>query len=157
MFQHILIAVDGSPHSQQTIPTAIELAKKFGGDVYVLHVRERDMGRAGAYPLETSEDAQQLVKEAVKKVRDAGVPVRGEAFGAMTGHAAKAIVETAKTEGSDLIIMGSRGLSDLAGLLLGSVTHKVAQLTHTPVLIVRAPELAAKAEPVGVAAEKTVS
>jgi hypothetical protein len=49
-------------------------------------------------------------------------------------------VDTAKGEGADLIVKGSRGLSDLAGLMLGSVTHKVAQLSHIPLLIVRPPE-----------------
>ncbi len=137
MFQHILIAVDGSDHSRQGVSAAIEVAKKFKSDVFVLHVRERDLGRAGAFPLETSEEANRLVAETVKTLREAGISVNGEVHGAVTGHAARDIVETARTRDSDLIVMGSRGLSDIAGLLLGSVTHKVMPLAHTPVLVVR--------------------
>jgi Universal stress protein family len=43
-----------------------------------------------------------------------------------------------------LIVMGSRGLSDIAGLFVGSVTHKVLQLAHVPVLVVRPPEAPVK-------------
>ena len=50
--------------------------------------------------------------------------------------------------------MGSRGLSDIAGLLLGSVTHKVRQLAHIPVLVVRMPESASKKETVGATAAR---
>jgi len=60
--------------------------------------------------------------------------------GTVAGHAAKEIVDTARTEGSDLIVMGSRGLSDIAGLFVGSVTHQVLRLAHIPVLVVRPPE-----------------
>ena len=140
MFQHILVAVDGSDDSRRGIASAIEIAKKFKSDVFILHVRERDLGRAGAFPLETSDEANRLVAAAVNTVREAGISVYGELNSAVTGHAAKAIVETARTRGSDLIVMGSRGLSDIASLLLGSVTHKVMQLAHIPVLVVRPPE-----------------
>ncbi len=140
MFEHILIAIDGSDESLQGVPAAIEIAREFNSDVFVLHVRERDLGRAGAFPLETSEEANRLVAETIKTVREAGITVNGQVHGAVTGHAAKDIVETARARGSDLIVMGSRGLSDIAGLLLGSVTHKVMQLAHTPVLVVRPAE-----------------
>ncbi len=140
MFKHILIAVDGSDHARQAVPTAIQLAKQFDSDVFVLHVRERDIGRAGAFPLETVDDASGVVASAVGTIKKAGVPVNGEVQVAVSGHAAQHIVETAKSRGADLIVMGSRGLSDIAGLLLGSVTHKVLQLAHVPVLVVRTPD-----------------
>ncbi|HEV1997930.1 MAG TPA: universal stress protein [Candidatus Dormibacteraeota bacterium] len=141
MYQHILIAVDGSEHSRQAVPAAIEIAKKFDGDVFVLHVREGEVGRAAPYPMETPADSSQIVSDVVKTLQDSGVTARGEVQEAVAGHAPKHIVETAQSQGSDLIIMGSRGLSNLAGLLLGSVTHKVIQLAHKPVLVVRAPEV----------------
>lgn len=144
MYQHILIAVDGSDHSQQTVPAAIEIAKKFDGDVFVQHVHEQEVGRASVYPMETQDDSSQIVTDVVKTLQDAGVTAQGEVQEAVSGHAAKHIVETAKSHESDLIIMGSRGLSDLAGLLLGSVTHKVMQLSHQQVLVVRMPEVAAE-------------
>ncbi len=137
MFKHILVAVDGSTYSQQALPTAIEVAKKFGSDVFVLHVSEHDRGRAVAYSLETPADATRLVGHAVKVIRDAGITAKGELRDMAAGHVAKAIIETATANHIDLIVMGSRGLSDVQGLLLGSVTHKVIQMANIPVLVDR--------------------
>ena len=81
-----------------------------------------------------------MVSDVVKTLHDSGVTARGEVQEAVAGRAAKHIVDTAKSQSSDLIVMGSRGMSDLAGLLLGSVTHKVMQLAQESVLVVRAPE-----------------
>jgi nucleotide-binding universal stress UspA family protein len=137
MFKHILVAVDGSTYSQQALNTAIEVSRKFGSDVFVLHVSEHDRGRASAYSLETPAEATRLVADAVKAVRDAGVSASGELRDMAPGHVAKAIVETASAKNIDLIVMGSRGLSDVQGLLLGSVTHKVMQMVNIPVLVNR--------------------
>ena len=140
MFKHILIAVDGSGHSQHAVTAAIGMAKQDGSDIFVLHVFEREVGRAGTFAVETPADASEIVSGVVGTLKQAGISASGEVQGAVAGHAAKHIVETAKSRGADVIIMGSRGLSDIAGLLLGSVTHKVIQLSHTPVLVVREPE-----------------
>jgi nucleotide-binding universal stress UspA family protein len=50
---------------------------------------------------------------------------------------AKAILDCAKTEGADLIVIGSRGLGDLKGLLVGSVSHKVCRLADCTCITVR--------------------
>jgi nucleotide-binding universal stress UspA family protein len=142
MFDRILIAVDGSPYSAPAVSTAVEIAIKFHSQVFVLHIREHERGRAGAFEIETPQDAIELVADTVKSFQAAGVTVTGKVHGAFAGHAAREIVDAARTQGSDLIIMGSRGLSDIAGLFIGSVTHKVLQLAHIPVLVVRPPEAA---------------
>jgi nucleotide-binding universal stress UspA family protein len=53
------------------------------------------------------------------------------------GHAAREIVDDAKEHDASVIVMGSRGRSDLTGLVLGSTAHKVIHLTDRPVLVVR--------------------
>jgi nucleotide-binding universal stress UspA family protein len=141
MFKHILVAIDASTYSQQALPTAIEVAKKFDSDVLVMHVSEHDRGRAVVYSLETPADAARLVGEAVKVIRDAGIIVKGELRDMAAGHVAKAIIETATANDIDLIVMGSRGLSDVQGLLLGSVTHKVMQMSNISVLVGREPAI----------------
>jgi nucleotide-binding universal stress UspA family protein len=139
MFKHVLVALDGSEYSQTALPTAIEVTRKFGADLFVLHVAEHDRGRSVVYSEETPAEATQFVGKAVKVARDAGVAAKGELRDVGAGHVAKAIVETAQANDIDLIVMGSRGLSDIQGLLLGSVTHKVMQLAHVSVLVARAP------------------
>jgi nucleotide-binding universal stress UspA family protein len=144
MFKHVLVALDGSEYSQTALPTAIEVTRKFGADLFVLHVAEHDRGRSVVYSEETPAEATQFVGKAVKAARDAGVAAKGELRDVGVGHVARAIVETAQANDIDLIVMGSRGLSDIQGLLLGSVTHKVMQLAHVSVLVARGP-LAVKA------------
>jgi nucleotide-binding universal stress UspA family protein len=139
MFKHVLVALDGSEYSQAALPTAIEVTRKFGADLFVIHVAEHDRGRAVAYSEETPYEAAQLVGKAVKLARDSGVAAKGELRDIAAGHVAKVIVETAEANEADLIVMGSRGLSDIQGLLLGSVTHKVMQLTQVSVLVARGP------------------
>jgi nucleotide-binding universal stress UspA family protein len=143
MFKRILVPIDGSTYSKRAIPIAIDVAQKFQSDVLVLHVNEHDTNLAGAYLPETGvaysgetpTEGAQLVADAVKAFRDARIYVQGELRNAAFGQLAKVIVETANENSSDLIVMGSRGLSNLKGLLLGSVTHKVIELANIPVLV----------------------
>jgi len=137
MFKHVLVALDASAYSQTALPTAIEVAKKFRADLFVVHVAEHDRGRVAVY--ESPAEATKLVADAVKTARQAGIAATGEVFDVAAGHVAKAIIETGVANEVDLIVMGSRGLSDVQGLLLGSVTHKVIQLAQVPVLVARGP------------------
>lgn len=158
MFNRILIAVDGSTYSEPAVAATVEIATKFQCQVFVLHVREQEYGRVGAYPLETPQEAIQLMAETIKTFRDAGISVKGDVHGTIAAHIAKEIVDTATSEGSNLIIMGSRGLSDIASIFVGSVTHKVLQLAHIPVLVVKPPKAPVeKRAPVAAAATGPIS
>lgn len=137
MFKHILVAVDGSDYSRRALRTAIELAAKFSSDVFVIHVDECDRGRTAAYALESPVEAARLVADAVKTVRGSGIEATGEVCDVATGHVAEAIVEAANDKHINLIVMGSRGLSDVRALLLDSVTHRVAQIAKAAVLVDR--------------------
>ena len=137
MFEKIVLAVDGSEPSNRAVAVAEDIAGKLGAEVIVVHVKERETTRAGAFPLETSEEASEIVDQAVRHLKDAGVSARGELFSSIYGRAARVILEATDEQGAGLLVMGSRGLSDLAGLVLGSVTHKVLHLAHCPVLVVR--------------------
>jgi nucleotide-binding universal stress UspA family protein len=140
MFKKILVAIDGSTYSKLVLPAAIEVAAKFDGEILVLHVSEHDRGRAAVFTLETPAEATTMVGAAVRTAREAGITAKGQLKDVAVGHVAKAIVETAEADSIDLIVMGSRGLSDVQGLMLGSVTHKVMQTADIPVLVVRPPK-----------------
>ena len=148
MFKHILVAIDGSPYTREAIPVAIDIARKFESDLFVLHVAEHDRGRAVAYSLESPADATRMVASAVAEARAAGVTASGQLLDKPAGHVAEAIEQVALEHGIDLIVMGSRGLSDAQGFLLGSVTHKVMQMVDIPVLVTRAKTAALVPEPV---------
>jgi nucleotide-binding universal stress UspA family protein len=135
----ILLAVDGSAPSERAVETAIELAPCVGAEVVVLHVRETEAvaWTVQSVELTTIDEATNLVDDVVRTLKNAGVDARGEVADAMHGGAAREILRFARAEDAGMIVMGSRGLSDLAGLVMGSVTHKVLHLADRPVLVVR--------------------
>lgn len=137
MYERLLVAVDHSEVSGRVIAAATDLACLSKGKVWVLHVREREFGRLGLTTIEPDQEAQEAVKEGVDALVQAGVDAQGEVREAVFGHAAREIVNHAKEHDAGVIIMGSRGRSDLTGLVLGSTAHKVIHLTDRPVLVVR--------------------
>lgn len=142
MIRKILVAIDGSEHAWKALDLASELAKGHQAELIVLHVLAhepvpealRTYAEVEGLPVEeeaarfrygrTLGDA--LTREAQDRARAGGVA----AVEARTaeGKPATVIVETAKAERADMIVMGSRGLSEPRALLLGSVSHKVAHL-----------------------------
>jgi nucleotide-binding universal stress UspA family protein len=137
MLKKMVLAIDASDFSKRAVKVASELAGKLDAEVVVLHVEEKTMGHGGAYTMETNADAHDLVEKVTKELKDAGLSARGVIHPALHGHTAHAIVELADAEAADLVVLGTRGLSDLAGIMVGSVTHKLLQITHTPVLVAR--------------------
>jgi nucleotide-binding universal stress UspA family protein len=140
MFEKVILAVDGSPYSQRAVQCVAEVAKRSNSEVTVVHVREHELviGKAGGrFELETAEEAQHVAADAVKELQSKGVKATARVYRAMYGRAPEVILDAAETGGADLIVMGSRGLSDLEGLLVGSVTHKLIHLSKIPVLVAR--------------------
>jgi nucleotide-binding universal stress UspA family protein len=137
MFETILLAVDGSEYSERSLPVAAELALKFKSQVVVFHVREMDIGKGGPVPLEPTDEAIALVDRYVSKLAERGIKATPDARSEMFGRAARLILDAARERGAGIIVMGSRGFSDLTGLLLGSVAHKVIHHATCPVLVVR--------------------
>ena len=139
MYDKILVAVDHSAISDRALLAARDLALLSKGEVWVLHLREREIAvKTGLAMMdETESDANAKVSAAVDKLTEAGVKAHGEVRTTLFGYAARDIVDDAIAHGADVIVMGSRGRSDLAGFLLGSTAHKVIHLADRPVLIVR--------------------
>jgi nucleotide-binding universal stress UspA family protein len=138
MFGKILLAVDHSATAERAISAAQELATLSDGEVWVLHLREKEvLGRGAFVMLESEAEAQEIVEHAVKELHDSGVKAHYEVQNTLHGQAGPAIVDAASAHDAGVIVMGSRGRSDLAGLFLGSTAHKVIHLSDRPVLVVR--------------------
>jgi len=138
MFEHILTALDGSPHDTKTLAATKELAQLSGGQVRVVHVREGHfIGRAGFVPSEEHEDASQVVDRAIAYLVDAGANATGTVRASLSGLVVAEILAEAEESGASVIVMGSRGVSDFTGLLVGSTADKVLHLGRLPVLVTR--------------------
>lgn len=138
MYEKILVAIDHSAASDRALAAARELAGLAKGEVWVVHLREREViPRMGLVPTEEHNEAEDEVKAAVSALAEAGVTTHAEVADVPFGQAAAEIVELAKQHDVGVIVMGSRGRSDLKGLVLGSTAHKVIHLTDRPVLVVR--------------------
>jgi nucleotide-binding universal stress UspA family protein len=139
MYDKILVPVDHSQISDRAVLAARDLALLSKGEVWVLHLREREVAVRGGVALtsEPEDEADALVAAAVDKLTEAGVKAHGEVRTTLFGYAAREIIDDAIEHDAGIIVMGSRGRSDLAGLILGSTAHKVIHLTDRPVLIVR--------------------
>ena len=137
MYDTIVVAIDGSDCATRAVTVAGELALAFAAEVVVVHLAETVAAWTLAVEAETPDEAWSLTDLAVRRLKDMGVSARGEVHTTVRGAVAHRIVDVADAAGADLVVMGSRGLGDLSGLLLGSVAHKVLHQSKVPVLVVK--------------------
>ena len=135
-----LVPVDGSDCSNLALAKAIELSRFYGAVIHVIHVYDVDKAKSFFNDEKTidmqaymTEKADSIVAEARKFCEDKGISC---VAAALEGNPSDRIVEYAKDNNIDMIIMGSRGLTGLRSIL-GSVTHKVLSATQRPVLVVQ--------------------
>lgn len=137
MFEKVLIAIDESDHATSVIDLAGELATTFNAEVRVLHVLETGfVGRAGEINLESGDDAHKVVNDAVDTLEAKGILVTGNVRAGLHGRLAVEINNEARDFGANLIIMGSRGLTDFEGMFIGSTSHRLMHVTELPVMVV---------------------
>jgi nucleotide-binding universal stress UspA family protein len=135
MFNRVLLAVDGSEGT--ALPVAADVAWRYGAEVLVLHVREHGVASGHVIDVESTREADEMVDELVRDLKDAGVSARGEVVRAPFGLTARAILDVAAQEGVDLIVVGNPGPVRGGRLQLGHVGRKVAHRSPVPVLVVR--------------------
>jgi nucleotide-binding universal stress UspA family protein len=155
LFEKILVPLDGSEHSLKALEIAIQIAKRFGGKITLIHVYSVTI-RPVIMPEPTSLTPPMIpvmtsaeVSKAVEATRKAGASIltdgeqKVKAEGVQVeralreGHTVQEIVETAKEGMFDLIVIGGRGISKIRELLLGSVTDGVIHHAPCPVLVVK--------------------
>ena len=139
MFKKILVPYDGSHHSERALETAIHMARSDGASIHVVYAYDKLPDYLGEPNLQevlnrVLSAARALMDSAAQQAHDQGVAVTSDV---LEGPAAEAILRVAEIENFDLIIMGSRGLGHLKGLLLGSVSERVLRQAKIPVMIMR--------------------
>ena len=146
MFASIVVGTDGSDTAGTAVRQAISLAHSVGARLHIVSAYEPvSQPRLRLERAEAPEDAQWTVKsrEAVlsllesaeERARGAGIE-SVECF-ARQGDAADAILDVAEEQGSDLIVVGNKGMTGATRFLLGSVPNKVSHHAPCSVLIVR--------------------
>lgn len=138
----IMIATDGSAGADRALDAAAQLARDLGAELLILTVAgdlpademrrlahaEADLGSA----LDSA--AERIVAAAAARAARHGITAIRQSF--LWGNPAEAIIAEAERAAVRLIVVGRRGRGRLAGLLLGSVSQKLASLAPCPVLVV---------------------
>ena len=148
MYKSLLIANDGSELAQKAVNQGLALAKSLNAAVtFVIATPDwsaTDMAHraelGAAHPVEDYEKredewASRVLSQSEDAARKMGVSCT--TVRAKDKQPADGIIETAKSRGSDLIVMSSHGRSGMERLLLGSVANKVLTYSPIPVLIIR--------------------
>ena len=137
MFETVVLALDGSQQSDRAVPVAAALAKQAGGRIVVAHVDERTVAKGDMPPVHPDEaELKEKVTGQAEALSADGVETTIETTSVILGGPAPAIAEIARAAGADVIVVGSHGNSALAGILLGSVAHKLLHIAPCPVLVV---------------------
>lgn len=148
-FQHLLLAIDGSENANRALQTAADIARQFNSRMTLLSVyrhisytnRRYNQVRFGpidnASPVELSLKAiaEEALLEAQNTLNDLGIDQIEVLI--RRGAPATTILKVAEEQLVDTIMMGCRGLGEIEGLLLGSVSHKVNSLAKCTCITVR--------------------
>lgn len=149
MFRNIVVALDGSKHAKRAAVLATDMAQRYKSKLQFITVTKKPPTRLSdelrhymeiehltGTPEELVSDAvEKVLADAEKHARKKGV--KDVRTVAQTGPVARTIVNFAKRQKADVILMGCRGLGDVEGMMLGSVSHKVVSLADCSVLTVR--------------------
>jgi len=145
MFTKILAPVDGSQHSIKAAVKAVNIAEKYNAKVTLLHVininQLTGLGSLQTPPMITEAAVDNLKKAGDTIIHDTikALPPTQVDIDKLTvwGTPESVIINEIASKGYDLVVMGSRGLGTIGGLLLGSVSDRVVRQAACPVLIVK--------------------
>lgn len=135
----ILLPVDGSEHATRAAAYALKLAGLMRARMLLLYCHRPFPVKLGEPYFQNAIDKIMVEANALMEPFRSILAENGVDFTdlIMEGPPAQKICDVARIESCEMIIMGSRGRSDLKGLLLGSVAHRVLQQSPCPVLVIR--------------------
>jgi nucleotide-binding universal stress UspA family protein len=136
-FRKLLVGYDGSPQSEKAVDIAFSLAECLDATVLVFAVA-RPPEPATSVELEAvldnaKEHFEEGFKKIMEKARSRSLEVKTDMA---VGHPAEQVIHRAEVDGIDLIILGRRGRSMIARMMLGSVSERALRYAHCPVMVV---------------------
>ena len=141
--EKILVPVDFSEHSQNALANAKEIAKSYQAKIHLLHIIEETIhpayslsGKSSIFDIvpNIKEDCERRLKKMISE--KIGEEVKTQIY-IVSGQAANEIINFAKNNSMDLIVIATHGLTGLEHLLLGSTTEKVVRMSSCPVFTVK--------------------
>ena len=139
-FKRVVLATDGSEEADAAVDATIGLVRDSysSAEVRVVHVWNLEVRHPhGHWDIEVRSEAEKLVGATVERLQAAGVRADSEILRADSDHVADAVAAAAREFVADLVVLGSRGLSDWQSMFRHSVSHQVLSAVDCPVLIVR--------------------
>ena len=140
MFHHVLIGYDGSPQSKKALEYGIDFAMHAGAELTIVTAYSKVPEYLGSPQSDDllgqmADEARRAAEMAAEQAR--AVNLEKVNVEVLEGSPAERILAVAETRGCDCIVVGSRGRGEMASLLLGSVSDRLAHHARVPVLIVR--------------------
>ncbi|MFI5282941.1 MAG: universal stress protein [Candidatus Dormibacterales bacterium] len=143
-YERIVLATDGSAQAAAAVGVTRSFAHSSGARVRVVHVWNLEVHhRHGVWDVETRAEANRLIDETVYELRAGGIDADGEIVRAEKGLLASAVAGAARQFGADLVVVGSRGLSEWQSMIKHSTSHELLGKLDCPVLVVRSNSSAA--------------
>lgn len=137
MFDLVVWATDGSENADLALDYAVRLARDGAARVLAVHVREMGVGRSAGYPVHVDEEErEEKIRRQVDELKQSGVEIELEHAAVAAGGVAQVIADIARDAEADVVVVGTRGQGLVAGLLLGSVTHRLLHVAPCPVFAV---------------------
>ena len=154
-FKKIILTTDLSDNANAATPYAVELAKLYNGTIHLIHVFEDNIYYAIGPGDPISEVIDPKWIQEMQNSREAQLKAMAQAIGSTDGvtvihliqhgHAADKILNYAKAERADCIVIATHGRTGFSHFLFGSVAERIVRLSTCPVLSVRPPKMATHA------------
>ncbi len=136
MFGTIVVGVDESGHADHAVQTVAKIAAETRDKVVVFHGVVVHQAKGSPFTTETRDQAQHLVNRYVAQLAEAGISATGDIHRELEIGIGGALIDVAQSHQAGLIVVGTRGRSDIVSMLLGSVAHEAVHKSPLPVLVV---------------------